>query len=681
MLASLILVSVGCNRDGGGSANPPCAACDTLPDPPRIARLTHVQWENTVQDLLGLPEPSGLSEGFIGDRLSEGFENDAEGLQVGPEAWVDYQRAAETLAELVVTDPARYADVVGGGGGGPATTLTVEAEDPSVTTTTGASAGDAWNLWSAGSLSAPFDVPTSGVWTASARVWADQAGADPARATLSVDGQELLATDVSAATESSAEQLSATVTLTAGAHTVTVSFENDYYQYGEDRNLYVDWLSLEGGGGGGGGGSGDEARDEWLESFGRRAHRRPLTGEELAEYRDLFDAAAELGPTGDAFRDGVRLVLTAMLQSPHFLYRTEESAAVDAAGRIPLSDWEVASRLSYALWNTMPDDELFDAAAAGELHDVEHLREQADRLLADRRARATVADLHRQLLHVDNYQNISKSTDLYPEFRPSTPASMQAEAYAFVDDVVFSGGSVHELYTRPTTFVNEDTAPIYGLDGVRGQELVRRDLDPTERAGLLTLSGFLALEGDAYVHSPIRRGVFLNFAVLCSDLPPPPDNVPPLPPSDGQQTTRERVDGHTGPGTCGATCHGTLINPVGFGFEHYDALGRWQDEEFGLPVNSASSWEFSNGDRSFADAVELSAVIGSSPDAHRCYVQHLVEYLGGRHVGPGDGPLVAAVAERSRVKDLAILDLVVELVLTDGFRFRPGPDARPAGGE
>jgi hypothetical protein len=674
----LLAVLLACkpDPDPGDGTDGPCEGCDHLPATPRVARLTHVQWEHTVQDLLGLPEPSGLSAGFIGDRLSEGFENDAEGLQIGPELWVDYQRAAEALAAEVTADPALYGGVVpqdGRDGGGPPVTLTVEGEDGSVVTTTGGSAGDAWNLWSQGTLTATFEVPTSGPWTASARVWADQAGPELAAATLSVDGQQVWAGEVLADARGAAEVVSGAATLSAGTHTVTVSFENDYYASGQDRNLYVDSVSLAGAGAGAGPAPGDAERDAWLAAFGARAHRRPLTDQELREYAALFDAAADLGPSGDAFRDGVQLVLTAMLQSPHFLYRTEESAEPDASGRIPLSDWEIASRLSYALWNTMPDEELFDAAEAGELRDVASLRGQAARLLADGRAHATLADLHRQLLHLDNYQNISKSTDLYPEFRPSTPASMQAEAYAFVDDVVFSQGTVHDLFTRPTTFVNADLAPIYGLDDVQGDELVRRDLDPTQRAGLLTLSGFLALEGDAYVHSPIRRGVFVNLAMTCTALPPPPDNVEPLPPADGQQTTRERVDQHTGEGTCGGACHARLINPPGFAFEHYDALGRWQDDEFGLPVDSVSTWGIDNAQRTFADAVELSQLLGSSEDAHRCYAKHLLEYLEGRHAVSEDNAMLEAIGRQSLTGDRPILDVIVDLVLTDSFRFRaPG---------
>jgi hypothetical protein len=591
---------------------------------------------------------------------------------VGAELWVDYQRAAETLADQVVADPRLYGLVVTQDGRAPGPgddVLTVEAEDPAAVKTTGGSDGDSWNLWSAGDLTASFDLPAAGTWTVSASVWADQAGPDLASARLAVDGQELLVTDVTATNRGSAESLEDTVQLSAGTHTVTVSFLNDYYLNGEDRNLHVDFVRAEGSGGGGTP-PGDAGRDEWIAAFGERAFRRPLDATETTEYATLFAAAAEIGATGDPFRDGVQLVLAAMLQAPQFLYRTEESATPDGSGRIPLSDWELASKLSYALWNTMPDEELFTVAREGRLRDMDELSAQTQRLLVDPRARATIADLHRQLLHVDNYQNITKATDLYPEFRPSTPASMQAEAYAFVEDVVFSDGSVHELFTRPSSFVNEDLAPIYGISGVTGSELVPRDLDPAQRAGLLTLSGFLALEADSYVHSPIRRGVFMNLAVLCTDLPPPPDNVPPVPPATGVQTTRERVDAHTGPGTCGSSCHATLINPLGFGFEHYDALGRWQDEELGLPVDSQSEFSFTDGERSFADAVELSALIGSSFDAHRCYTKHLVEYLEGRPAASEDDAVLNTLARRSVDEDRPILALVTDLILTDGFRFR-----------
>jgi hypothetical protein len=685
----VILALTACLRgpDGEGDDKPDADAgpttpnggcderCDALGTTVRFARLTHLQWENTVQDLLLLDAPTGLSDAFLGDTLSEGFDNDATKLEIGSELWLDYQRAAEALSEQVRSTADRYNAVVPQdlrtGEGGPAFTLRVEGEGPDVTASTGATSGSAYNLWSAGTLEFDVNLPETGSYTLRARVWADQAGGELAQATLGFDGQDLLTADVNAASEGSAETFAIEFAGTQGFHTAHIAFLNDYYQDGEDRNLYVDWMEVEGAGLAMGPSQATEAdRDAWIASFGKRAYRRPLTQDEIALYVALFEQGPELVGSGDDFADGVQLVIAAMLQSPYFLYRVEESEQTAGDGSIPLSDWELASKLSYALWNTMPDEVLFAAADEGRLASDEGLRTEAQRLLADERARAMFADLHHQLLRLDNYENIVKDDELYPEFTATTAASMRAEAAAFVDDVVTSDGSIFDLFTTTRTFVNDDLAPIYGLSGPYGDALVSVELDPNERAGLLTLSGFLALEADAYISSPIRRGVFINHNVWCVELPPPPNVVPPLPPNSGQMTTRELVDSHTGQGTCGEGCHSTMINPPGFALESYDALGRYRTTEYGMPVDTSGSYALSAGPATWNDPVQFAALVGDAVETHRCWNEHLLEYLHGRTDQPSDDALLDYLANQSRDQDKPIREIVLDLVLAKSFRSR-----------
>lgn len=677
-----MLVLIGCDdhlisRGADDTTQTHCVGdCDELAPTSRFARLTTVQWEQTAQDLLYLDGPTGLSGGFIGDPLSEGFDNNALSLSVGPELWLDHQRAAEALAEQVVHDARLYGQVVPQdprtGGAGIEWGETVEAEGPEISADNGATVNDGHLLWSTGELRASFDVPQGGTYLVSARVWADQAGPEPAAASLGIDGTDLLTSDVTAISSSSAEILEVAVELSAGSHEVSVGFLNDYYDaytY-EDRNLYVDWLALEGVGSTLGASTAGEAEAEaWIGAFGLRAHRSPLTAAQIASYQALFSLGPELVGSGDDFADGVQLVISAMLQSPHFLYRIELSDAPLPDGSIPLSGYEIASRLSFALWNTMPDEALFAEASSGALDSEAGVRAAAERMLGDERAHEAIADLHRQLLHVDNYRNIFKSEALFPSFSETTPASMQAEVQAFVGDIVWGGGGVHALYTAPHSFVNEDLAPIYGVEA-QGSELQRVDLDPSQRAGLLTLSGFLALEADSTTHNPIRRGVFVNHDVVCKSLPPPPDDVTPLPPPDGVRTTRELVDAHTGEGTCGAGCHSSLINPPGFAFEAYDALGQHRTTEHELPIDASGSWTIDGQTQSWSDAVGFAAVVADSVEAHRCYSQHLLEFLHGRAVASEDDALLQRQAALSRDEDRAIRDLIVDLVSTRGFRHR-----------
>lgn len=410
----------------------------------------------------------------------------------------------------------------------------------------------------------------------------------------------------------------------------------------------------------------------FVEGFGQRAYRRPLTTDEIDTLVTLGGTGATAYPEmGDGFAAGVRVVLEAMLQSPHFLYRIELSTdRVD--GRIQLSSWEIASRLSYALWDTMPDDELFRAAQAGELSSADGIRVQAERMLMDAKSEEMVASFHEQLLNLRGYLDITRSTTLFPEFNEGLRQSMYDETQTFVQHVIFDeGAGLDRLLTAPYTFVDANLAAVYGLDGTYGDTMERVDLDPTQRAGLLTQIGFLAANASSTDPDAIHRGVFVNHRILCAPLPPPPMMVPPLPEdATGTLTMRQRIDGHTGPGTCGAGCHSTMINPVGFAYEHYDALGRWRDEDHGLPVDSTAAYEFPTGEVAYSDAVDLAGVMADQAMTHRCYVRHWIEYAYGREVGASDTQLITRVASGSLAGTLSVREMLVELVTSDAFRSR-----------
>ncbi len=653
-----------------------CVGCTDVAPAPRLARLTHLQWENTVQDLLFLDEPTGLSDAFIGDGLSEGFGNNAEGLEVSSELWQDYQRAAETLALLVVSDGETYAGVVPqdprSGGGLVGFYERIEGEDPSATATTGAARGSHYNLWSNGSLTVSFDVPSDAPTTVRVAVYADQAGPDLAQATLNVDGVDHLTTDVVSELAGAPDLLEVELDLTAGFHTVQVSFLNDYYDAatGADRNLRVDYFEIEGASRAlGESTAGDAERDAWLQAFGRRAFRRPLTEDELAAYQELFELGPDLVASGDAFADGVRVSLEALLQAPFFLYRVEESTQREGP-RIPLSSYELASKLSYGLWNTMPDDELFGQAESDALVDPDTLAGQAERMLDDPRAVGAIDEFHDHLLHIDNYENIYKDPGRFPMYDPAMNDWMQTEARLFTREMVLGRHGVHTMYSAPWTYLNDGLAPVYGVAGPGGSGFERVDLDPTERAGLLTMSGFLAVHADAFEPGSIHRGVFVDLELLCIEMPSPPDDVTPLPPVEGNTTNRDRVDAHTGEGTCGAGCHTSLINPPGFAFEGYDALGMHRTEDNGYPVDESGSFFFQEGETSWNDAIDFASVMADSDQAHRCYVQSWLEYLHGRPVHEADMGLVTYLGERSRFDDRSIRDLIIDVVSSDGFRNR-----------
>ncbi|MEO1270449.1 MAG: DUF1592 domain-containing protein, partial [Myxococcota bacterium] len=416
---------------------------------------------------------------------------------------------------------------------------------------------------------------------------------------------------------------------------------------------------------------GYEARKAaFLGDFLPRAFRRPVSDTDMARYNTLFDVADAQLERDDPFVAGVEMTLRAVLQSPHFVFRVELSEQTDGQGRIPLNGYEVASRLSFALWDTMPSDELLDAAGRGELSDVEQIRGWIARMLEDSRAHELVGTFHEEMLRTNLYADLTKNSDRYPEFTADTGLYMRMEIQHFIEDTIFdqNGGFV-DLLTSRRTFVNANLASIYGVEGDFTDEFTAVELDPDQRSGLLTRIGFLAVNSSALEQDPIHRGVFVAHDMLCKVLPAPPDNVPPVPANIGN-TVRERVNAHTGPGTCGAGCHSTLINPPGFAFENYDALGRYQTEENGFPVDAADVFVIDGTEVSWNNAVEFSDLLATAFEANACYTRHWLEYVYGRSATPADERLIAPVAQASRQELFSVQDILMALLLSDAFLTR-----------
>ncbi|MBC8069768.1 MAG: DUF1592 domain-containing protein [Deltaproteobacteria bacterium] len=414
--------------------------------------------------------------------------------------------------------------------------------------------------------------------------------------------------------------------------------------------------------------------EQMIDEFGRRAFRRPLAEHERARYLALFSAADGLYDGGSAFEQGVRVVVESMLQSPNVLYRVELSSPDEGDESVPLGGYEIATRLSYLLWNSTPDDALLDAAEAGELDDADGIAEHARRLLDDPRAHDPVADFHAQWLHVDEYLDVAKDPTLFPDWDLELGDAMQQESRRFIERVVFEqAGGFTELMTSPSTVVDTRLAAIYGVQ-VEGDGFEAVELDPSERAGILTQVGFLASRAYADTTSPIHRGVFVQRALLCAELPePPPDIDPSLPPLEGEiRTTRDAVTVHTSPDEC-AGCH-TLINLPGFALEGYDAIGRVRDQDNGWPVDAAVTMTLDDAPVEIDGGVELAAAIAASPSAQRCYVRQWFRYASMRKDNPDDACTIdglhAALTDPNAEVALSVQDLMVALTQTRAFRNR-----------
>lgn len=419
---------------------------------------------------------------------------------------------------------------------------------------------------------------------------------------------------------------------------------------------------------------GTDCAQQIIEEFGRRAFRRPLTDDEKARFLSLYTRRAELTPSG-SFEEAVELLVQAFLVSPSFLIIGEVTEEAEG-DRYVLSDYEIASRLSYMLWGSMPDEELFAAAAAGELSGSEQIQAQARRMVADPKAREMIAAFHTRYLHMgpfSRWTEVSRDPERFPEFDEGLVPLLSAETERFIDHIIFErNGSFQDLLTSPVGFVNADLAPLYGLDPgeFTGPDLTPVDLDPTTRSGLFTRLGFLTSHSLYDRTSPILRGSFLQKEVLCAPIGAPPPNAEGTPlPTEGLTTNRERVDAQTSAPAC-AGCHHTYINPAGFPLEAYDAIGAWQETDNGAPVDTTASVMIGEEAVEISGPVDLFEVIANAPEAHTCYARHWVKFAYNRDLTNEDSCTVDDLASRIATGSYGILDLVADLTQSEYFRYR-----------
>jgi hypothetical protein len=415
----------------------------------------------------------------------------------------------------------------------------------------------------------------------------------------------------------------------------------------------------------------------FITSLGQRAFRRPLTDAEVTTHVGLFNQGPTLYPGVDAFKAGASLVIQAMLQSAHFLYRTELGVAAAGATKIPLDDWEVASKLALSITNTMPDDALFAAAAAGQLRDKAGVAAQAQRLLDGQLGTAGVTNFNLQVYRLGTYEGITRDPRQFPDFTANTPAAMKQEVQQFLGWLFSEGRGIKDFYTTPVGFVNSLLSPLYGVPGMFSSDpvmLTRVDLDPQKRSGLLTQAGFLSsyMEGSGDPDI-IHRGVFIATRLLCKTLPAPdPRAMGTMIMESPTRTNRESTELLTGKGTCGEICHGSLFNPLGYAFENYDAIGKYRELDRGKPVDAADVYKLDGQLRSFANGVELSHLLAEAKETHACYVQNMMSYLHGRPVAVAEQATVDYYARLSRAGMVSVRAVELAIVTDDAFLNRLG---------
>ncbi len=412
----------------------------------------------------------------------------------------------------------------------------------------------------------------------------------------------------------------------------------------------------------------DACAEDFIQRFGARAFRRPLAADELTDYRALYaNNKLELG-LGPA----LELVLRAVLQSPLFLYRIELGlAAPNKAGALRLSAYETATRLAYLITGSMPDEALFQAAAANQLVEAKDLRAQAERLLATEHGAHALSDFYAQWGQLANVPNLHKND---ARFTPGVGRLLLEETTRFVDETLRHGdGRLETLFTSPVSYLNSELAAYYGVTGPSGAAFERFEFPPGQRTGLLTQASFMATFAHEAQPSPVLRGKFIMEQVLCSPLPAPPANAnATLPAADPSKTARQQLTELTSVAPC-VSCHG-LLNPPGFAFEHFDALGRYRERDGSRDIDTSGDL-LGPGDLSghFENHEDLLRLLSASETVRACVVGKWFTYTHGRGEGATDACSLQQMNEVFAKSDGNVRELLLSVVQTPAFLYRSDP--------
>ena len=643
-------------------------------DPGRVTmrRLNRAEYDNTIRDLLLIDfKPSA---DFPTDDVGYGFDNIGDVLSLSPLLFEKYLDAAEKAAAQAIVLP---------------TVRTVHFHAGQMDTDRGNMArGNSLGLFAPSYGAIEFKATKAGQYRLKLEAWAQNAGPDLAKVSVRLGEKQLAVFDVKAG-EAHPEIFELPIDLGQGSNQISAHFINDYYQPQHadpkmrgDRNLYL--VSFEVHGPLMAEAAKPPSHRELitvaadpkdpltaakanLRPFLRRAFRRPVSEAEVERYAKLVPAALKEGET---FEQGMRQAVAAALVSPNFLFRVELDPSGLARGRSrPMTDHELASRLSYFLWSSMPDAELFRLADAGKLKDPVTLKSQALRLLKDPKARALTDNFATQWLTLRKLENASPDPELFPTYDEGLKHDMEGEARAFFANVVKTDGNVIDFLDAPYSFLNEKLAKHYGVPGVGGPNFRKVLLKDSKRGGLLTMAAVLTVTSNPNRTSPVKRGKWLLENILGAPPPPPPPGLDGLEEGESKtptKTIKERMERHRRDPSC-AVCHAKM-DPLGIAFENYDAVGRYRtmDGKFKVDAGGVTA----TGEK-FTGASDIKKILLARKEEFvRTLSERLMTYGLGRGLDRNDRKAVEAIALGAEKDGYRFSSLVKGIVASEAFRRR-----------
>ena len=674
------------------------AAADPNPGRPTIHRLNRLEYTNTIRDLLELEIDSQTL--LPGDDLAYGFDNNADILTVAPGLLERYMSAARKISRLAIGDPSIEADVVRY----PMSALLTQDERMS----------EELPFGSRGGTAVRHHFPLDGEYVV--RVGLAGNRREPQEIDIRVDGRRVGLLRVGRWPSDDGTEAEGPLMVRfparAGTHVVSVGFAQRTaaiegvapshlpiwtfaFGRGFAEKMALDSVQIEGpynsdtiGSGPDGLGESASRRrifvcrpaspdaetaeaegcaTEILTTLARRAYRRPVTDDDIDLLRGFYHAGRRDG----SFDAGIQRALEMILVDPEFLFRFERDPAdVAPATAYRLSDVELASRLSFFLWSSIPDDELLNVAVAGDLREPAVLDEQVRRMLADKRSGVLVTSFAAQWLHLRRMRSVTPDVDAFPAFDDNLRDDLVRETELFLDSQLREDRSVVDLLTADYTFVNERLARHYGIDNVYGSRFRRVTWDDEKRRGLLGQGSILTVTSLATRTSPVVRGKWVLENILGTPPPPPPPDVPPLPEradSGEVQSMRERMEAHRANPVC-ASCH-ERMDPLGFALENFNAVGKWRDAGAAdTPIDPSGTLPDGTA---FDDLPALRDVLYARRDEFvNTVTEKLLTYALGRGVEYYDRPAIRAIVRDAAASDYRWSSIIAGVARSLPFQMR-----------
>ncbi|MEZ6134180.1 MAG: DUF1592 domain-containing protein [Pirellulaceae bacterium] len=653
--------------------------CGLAPNPGQVTlrRLNATEYQNTVRDLLGVNYTPAAS--FPGDDVGYGFDNIGDVLTLPPLLMEKYFIAAEQISRYVIKSPppgktfeAIYSGAQLGGAG--------SAQDGRRV------------LASNGDAIIQEQIPWAGRYLLTITASGDQAGNEPCLMSVAVDNKPV-AKIIVKNERSEPKEFQVPLGLRAGKREITIGFLNDFYQPGEngqptlDRNLSIHHVELTGSQ------SVTEKLDpktltqvqqllalkqskfpndaasalrEFLKPLVSRAYRRPVPDDELQQ---IVDLAASVAEDGGTVEEGAQVALQAVLISPKFLFRVEppRSDASGASATVQaLDEFELATRLSYFLWSTMPDNELLQLAWEQRLRQGDNLEKQVRRMIQDPRSNAFVENFAGQWLTLRKLRDFKPNERQFPRWNNTIKDLAQQETLTFFAGVMRNDLSIVRLLDADFTYLNEDLAKYYGVPNVTGSQFRQVSLKGTPRAGLLTQASVLAVTSNPTRTSPVKRGKWILENLLATPPPPAPPGVPELmEKGELAGSLRQRLEQHRADQAC-AGCH-KLMDPLGFALENFDAVGQYRTSEAGQPVDATGELP---GGKKVTGASQLRRVLATdNRDAFvECLTEKMLTYALGRGLEYYDKCAVDKITDKLATQDHRFSSLLIEIVKSDPFQ-------------